>query len=129
MQITITRQQLVGLGACQPGLDDWDDLSAATGADPEAWTLTWTRETQIASLACPQWRPWMGWLWQAGVLPAWSMRGTDLRRADMSGADLRGAVLRGAVLRWADLRGAVRLPHDLPIPGWSVVDGRLWRSS
>lgn len=132
MNLTITRQQLVDLGACASGLDAWDRVSADLGVSPEAWDLEWTPETQVLSLGCEDWRRHLGWLAYWGILPLWSMagavlRGADLRHADLRHAHLWGADLMGANLRGADLTGASRHPDDAPIPGWRVQDGRLVR--
>lgn len=62
------------------------------------------------------------------------MRGRDLRGADFTyvmlmDADLRGASLWGSTgIGLANLTGALRDAADPPIPGWSVVDGRLARN-
>jgi uncharacterized protein YjbI with pentapeptide repeats len=64
--------------------------------------------------------------------------GVDLRGFDLSKFDLRYAVFRDCSLQattlppeerlqGADLTGSRRDPLDPPVPGWTLVDGRLAR--
>ena len=54
-----------------------------------------------------------------------NLRCANLRHANLYGADLSYADLRGATLIDANLRGVLRKDTDPPIPGWTVLWGRL----
>ena len=124
------RAILVAAGACTSGLAAFD---AAADADVAPF-LDWTAAAQLAAIKGPL-RPYIGWVWFEGVLPAWSMRGANLTDANLRGAGLAraylvgacltGACLTGADLRWADLRGADLRGADLTgaiMPdGWEAV--------
>ena len=86
MQITVTRQQLENLNACQPGLD-WFDSVATDGV----WSVDWTPETQIDWIKNRGLCRWIGWAIDKKLLPLWSMSGADLYEADLYEADLRMA--------------------------------------
>jgi hypothetical protein len=143
MKITI--ETLRQFRACRDGISDFarefpDGLD--TGGE-------WTAAHQIGALMTPM-RKWLGWAWQVGMLPQWTLSGADLSGADLygaslcgadlcganlsgadlCGADLSGADLRGANLSWADLSGADlsgadRNTDDAMVGGWRVVGGRM----
>jgi len=109
MRITITREQLVDLGACEPGLK-WFDSIAPNGVWSSEWTPlhdVWIRKSE-----------WCGWLLDKKLIPIANfyeanLRVADLYRADLGGANLQGAYLQGVDLRWANLRGANLYRADL----------------
>mgnify|MGYP003564052486 CR=1 FL=1 len=109
--VILTRDAVVGAGACADGMMAWDEY--LDGGDAHA-TGGWTRDVQILALHTPL-RRYLGWAWDRGVLPMWSMAGADLTGANLSEADLIEADLSGANLTEADLSGA-----DLP-DGWRDV--------
>jgi uncharacterized protein YjbI with pentapeptide repeats len=60
------------------------------------------------------------------------LRGAQVSRVVLRKADLRDADLRETDLNYpniidADLRGALRNESDPPIPGWKVLEGKLYR--
>jgi len=97
IHITISRKELVALGACLRGLE-WFDSIASSGVWSSDWTPlhdVWIRKSE-----------WCGWLVVKKLIPIANLQGADLRWAGLLGADLRGANLEGADLEGADLRGA-----------------------
>lgn len=111
MTIKITAELLREHDACDPGLEDFE------ATYPDGLETEWTLEDQLAILRTPL-RRWLGWAWQEGLLPAWSMACMDLSGARLDDADLRGAYLFGANLAnahliGADLRGAYLFGADL----------------
>lgn len=136
---SLTREQLEHVLGCPDGLRAFDrDYPEGRIAVPATVPELLARLQQ-----CRVARRYVGWAVQAGAVPAWSLRGVDLRQAtligagfhgldlreadlsgaglrradlhgaDLRGADVRGADLRGANLRWADLRGADLRGADL----------------
>jgi len=104
MRITITREQLVDLGACEPGLK-WFDSIAPNGVWSSEWTPlhdVWIRKSE-----------WCGWLLDKKLIPIANFYEANLRGADLQGADLQGANLEGADLQGADLRGAALARSNL----------------
>ena len=105
----ITKEMLKSAGACTT-----EPLDRFGGV----WDYgEWTPEVQ-AGVLMSDLRKYLGWLWETGIVPQWSMAGwnledADLRHADLWGADLWGANLRNASLRHADLRGANLRHADL----------------
>ena len=98
MKITI--ETLRPFRACREGISDFarefpDGLD--TGGE-------WTAAHQIGALMTPM-RKWLGWAWQVGMLPQWTLSGADLSGADLSGAD--------------------RNTDDAMVGGWRVVGGRM----
>ena len=104
MTITITRQQLEDLSACDEALRAFAEVYGTIA------TEDWTRDKQIEILLSPLGR-FVGWAWEKGLLPMWSMNGAslygaNLNYASLNGANLNGASLNGANLNHANLNGA-----------------------
>jgi hypothetical protein len=120
---TITRQQLVALGACTPGLRAFDEEYPDGVA-----VIEWTHEVQVALATGPLKHSAFG-VRKAGLLPRYdltgaNLRGADLRGADLRDADLRGANLTGAKLWRANLRGANLEGANLE--GADLWDADMW---
>jgi uncharacterized protein YjbI with pentapeptide repeats len=112
MQLKLTTEQLEENEACSYGIDAFRWYFGSESAECD-----WTLEKQIELLKSPLGK-YVGWAWNAGLIPLWSMGG-----ADLSGADLRSANLRSADLRSADLSGA-NLRSDLSGADLSGADLR-----
>ena len=56
-----------------------------------------------------------------------NLRGADLSGASFFGANLVAADLDGANIHGANLEGAQRWENSPPIPGWVILQGRLYR--
>ena len=99
----ITKAQLLAPGAtkaCAEGVADFAKVF------PKGLDLTkWTPTMQALCLGTDL-RTQMGWAWQNGWVPMWTMRGWDLRGANLRYANLQGANLQGADLQDANLQGA-----------------------
>ena len=100
MQITITRQQLVSLGACDDALKIFAEQFGF-----ESVTVDWTQIRQIELLLSPIGK-YLGWAYERKLLPWWSMVGAPLDGASLNRASLDGASLDGASLNRASLVGA-----------------------
>jgi len=82
IHITISRKELVALGACLRGLE-WFDSIASSGVWSSDWTPlhdVWIRKS-----------PWCGWLVVKKLIPIANLQGADLRWAGLLGANLEGA--------------------------------------
>ena len=99
--IDITHDRLVELYACQECVEAFDALYP-DGLRQE----TWSRWHQTLMLGHPILRRGWGWAVWKGLIPAWSLSGTNLIEANLSRADLREANLRRANLSRAYLIGA-----------------------
>lgn len=132
MMIRITTEDLIDRRACEPGFVDFE---AAFGDRLEV--KEWTAMHQAVILGGPLKR-WWGWTVRQGLIPAYPMRGWDLRRANLCGADLWDVDLSGADLYGANLHDVDLLDVDLTgadltgayrpeggIPGW-VPDVGGW---
>ena len=99
----ITKAQLLAPGAtkaCAEGVADFAKVF------PKGLDLTkWTPTMQALCLGTDL-RTQMGWAWQNGWVPMWTMRGWDLRGANLRYANLQGADLQDADLRYANLQDA-----------------------
>jgi len=80
MKITITKEQLMELGACPGGVTD---LKEKYG---DSVSLDFTYEAQLQIIQGPL-RKWFGWCVRKKIIPMWSMS-----RADLSGANLSGVI-------------------------------------
>jgi hypothetical protein len=100
VQITITRQQLVSLGACDDALKIFAEQFGF-----ESVTVDWTQIRQIELLLSPIGK-YLGWAYERKLLPWWSMVGAPLDGASLNRASLDGASLDGASLNRASLVGA-----------------------
>ena len=98
----ITLTYLRSIGACRPSRQ-WFARRYLESHDCRVPVSVWTRDEQIAVLR--DGFRWLGWAFDRGVLPMWSMTG-----ADLTGADLTDAYLTRA--RW---------PRASPVPaGWTL---------
>ena len=93
----ITKEMLESAGACTTGpLDRFGGV----------WDYgEWTPEVQ-AGMLMSDLRKYLGWLWETGIVPQWSMKKWGLKGANLRRADLRDSILMRADLRGANLRGA-----------------------
>ena len=117
----ITLEQLKLKSACSPALKEFEKVVGQQTADIEI-----NPAAQGWILASRFWRRFLGWAWNEGIIPMWSMREVnlsiadlsiaDLRRANLSETDLSQADLSNADLSKADLRGVdLRETKGLPI--------------
>ena len=107
--VTIWREDLVALRACEEGMARFDALCDLAGSNG---VLQWPRWTQLHT-AWLSLHPDAAWLRDAGLVPGANLVGADLRGGDLDGADLRDAELRRADLTNADLDGADLCGADL----------------
>ena len=84
MKLIITTKMLEELGACQPGIDDFERITGGK------LVCEWTLEKQIELLKTDL-RKWFGWAVNNKLLPMWSMFRADLSGANLYRADLSGA--------------------------------------
>ena len=111
--VTVTREQLVDLSACQGGLD-WFDALAVGGSV----TLDWTPETQVNFIRHMGFHQWYGWAVHHHLIPGWGMCGVDMERAalynaDFAGAQLASANFHGAMLKDGNFRRACLVRANL----------------
>jgi len=104
-------------------VDAYDAVMKFQEDFPSGIDREWDIVCQYLMLANHYWRPWWGWFVYAGLIPAWSMHGADMRDTDLRNADLRGADLQCADLSHADLRGANLTNADLR--GANLTDTNL----
>ena len=103
----ITKETLIAKGACQGGIDAFVTLFQ-NGLD----LSTWTREKEIEILLSPL-GCFVGWGIKVGIIPCWSLSGSDLSRSDLSGSDLSGSDLSRSDLSRSDLSGSDLSGSDL----------------
>jgi len=116
VQLTITKKQLADLDACSEGVK----ALANVMGQGDSWTVEWTREKQIELMLTPVGK-FIGWAYDEGLIPLWSMNG-----ASLVGASLDGARLDRAKICLCGNGPCVRLRDVLAAAGWVPgADGLL----
>jgi len=122
MKIKIRRKTLVEHRACKEGLEWFDELVLSMGQEVDL-EFEWDALSMVWSLTDEDSRSWVRWAINKGILPSWSLRGSNLSGANLRGADLQDANLVGADLRGADLSGAIL--YDANLVGADLQDANL----
>jgi len=94
--VDITIDWLVRLGACEEAME------IVEAHFPDGYHGPWGPVQQAAMLMGPL-GEYLGWLWEYGVVPQYSMAGWSMHSAALNCVDLRGVDLRGAKAHHAEL--------------------------